>query len=240
MASGVLVGREPGSGRLKPTGTWVGVQAWATPGCAEQPITRPRGGGLGLTSRGAPPLGQSDWPFSVKPAPCPIPLVSHLVRLRLEDRLRPATATSTLALTPNTEREYPLQIITDPTGCRTHLTRTLQRPSQIQTPTDVSRNIRKPYPETLKEIPQTLLKEVSPLGLSSPGPIQRTQETLPTREVIRLLLTLRLLGVPVALVTDPFSPHLGSRGFSKVPSSSALDCLFPPPSTLPQDLARAF
>lgn len=89
--SGLRCPRRPGA-RVGPAeakpGTWVGVRAWATPGCAEQAITRPRGCGLGLTSHGAPPPGQFDWSFSVKPAPCPMPLDSQWVQLGSEDRLR--------------------------------------------------------------------------------------------------------------------------------------------------------
>ena len=114
---------------------------------------------------------------------------------------------------------------------------TLQRPSQTQTPTDVPTDLRNPYPETFKKIPQTPLKDVNPLGSSSPVPMQPSppQETCPTREVTGLLRTLRLLGVPVALVTDPFSSGQGSRGFNQVPPSAPR----PYPSQLPPNLARA-
>lgn len=150
--SGLRCPLRPGAG-VEPAeaepGTWIGVQAWATPGSAEQAITRPRGGGLGLTSHGAPPLGQFDWLFSVKPAPCPIPLVSNLVLLGSEDRLRPSPSYLRPCSQPNHGAPIPAsdshRLHWPP---HRHLKRTLQRPSQTLTPTDVPRDTRKPYPET--------------------------------------------------------------------------------------------
>lgn len=50
------------------TGTWVGVQAWATPGCAEPAISRPRGV-LGVTLAWCSALRLFDWSLSAEPAP---------------------------------------------------------------------------------------------------------------------------------------------------------------------------
>lgn len=104
--------------------------------------------------------------------------------------------------------------------------RGLTNPDTTGVPTDV--------PETLTEILQTPLQEVNLLGSSCLGLMQLSQETSPTRQMTRLLLALRLLGVPVAPVTDPSSPGPSSRGLSQAPPSSPPDPLVPPPPNLPQ------
>lgn len=139
--------------------------------------------------------------------------MSNLVLLGSKDRLRPKPPGAPAFLTLAKAH----QILTASTEIPTDISFAETPETNIYLQTHI-------YPQTLTEILQIPLKEVNLLGSSTPGPMQQLpQETSLTGLVTRLLFARRLLGVPVALVTDPSS-------LARVPEFSVKP-LPPPPQT---------